>query len=418
MHYGIVIYGSRGDLQPCLALAVGLSEKGHDVTLLANENFKDFVESCGVRFVALPGNIEEIVHLPEVLGILRSGNMIRFFRELQKITTRLQPVVNERLLHLCAVPEVLVASPLAMIWIYSVAEKLDKKWAIVQLSLPTVPTSEFPFAGLSLFDFPLYNLISHRFIRGLYWKLNKKSVNEHRKLISPPVMRESMIQKISEQRILNLYAFSSSLISRPKDWPMEVDITGFLTLPTIARTSYGFEQRDDKLEEWLQNGESPIYLGFGSIPIPDLAKFAGIVRELLTTTNHRFIFCQGWSQMPDLPIHERIYVVKSVDHEWLFPQCKAAIIHGGIGTLAAVLRAKIPVIVVSIFGDQPLWGKLIELRRLGFHIPFKKVTASKLTDAMEQSLTNEITQNAQRVGGMVGENGVIKTIEKLESYFV
>ena len=94
-------------------------------------------------------------------------------------------------------------------------------------------------------------------------------------------------------------------------------------------------------------------------------------------------------------------MVKYVNHEWLFLQCKTVVIHGGIGTIAAALKAKTPPIISSIFADQPLWGKLIEDRKLGLHIPFKKLNTLKLLDAIEKAETHELKRNARNTGEMI-----------------
>ncbi|HLX93869.1 MAG TPA: glycosyltransferase [Puia sp.] len=418
MHYGIVTYGSRGDVQPYIALSIGLIAKGHEVTLFANENFAGFVEAYRIHFYPLPGNIEAMVHSPEVLRLLQSGNILAFFRELQKMSRIIQPQVNKVMLLGCAKPDVLVASPLSLIWIYSIAEKLNKKWAIVQLSLPTVPTREFPFAGFAFYNGPWYNLFTHRLIRYIYWRLNKKDINEHRITLELPRLNRSIMKNITDQKILNLYAFSSALIPRPSDWPDYVGITGFLTIPADHRRLIRMEEMPAGLDAWLKEGEPPIYIGFGSIPIPDVKLLSGIIGELIAGTGYRFIFCQGWSELPALPRHEQLFVVKEVNHEWLFPQCKAAIIHGGIGTVAATLKAKIPAIIVSIFADQPLWGKLIDKRKLGVHLPFKRLTTRKLLDAIEKTEDDKMKKNARHTGEMVNaEDGLQAAINALENYF-
>src|ERR1700691_4749518 len=95
MHYGIIAYGSRGDVQPYVALALGLMGKGHEVTLLANENFREFVEGYGVRFFPLYGNIEEMVHSPELLSLLKSGSAIAYLRQMRNMMQKIQPRVNQ-----------------------------------------------------------------------------------------------------------------------------------------------------------------------------------------------------------------------------------------------------------------------------------------------------------------------------------
>ncbi|HSZ85756.1 MAG TPA: glycosyltransferase [Puia sp.] len=419
MHYGIVTYGSRGDVQPYVALALGLQERGHEVTLLANENFKDFVEGHGINFFPLAGNMEDMVRSPKISKLLRSGNMVSYLREMKKLMRTIQPQVNANMLRGAREADVLIASPLTLVWVHSIAEKLHKNWAIIQLSVPAIPTKEFPFAGFDLFNFPLYNLFTYKLVRYVYWQLNKKDINEHRTSLRLPPFEKSVLKKIADQKILNLHAFSPSLIARPKDWPEEIQITGFLTIPGSKRK----DQIKDELpivglETWLKNGEPPIYIGFGSIPIPNPELLSKILKEIINTTDHRFIFCTGWSDLLNLPRHENLFIIKHANHEWLFPQCKAAIIHGGIGTIAATLKAKISPIIISIFADQPLWGKLIDKRKLGVHIPFRKLTTRKLLDAIEKAETPQLKKNARNTGEMInGQDGIRSAINALENYF-
>jgi sterol 3beta-glucosyltransferase len=113
-----------------------------------------------------------------------------------------------------------------------------------------------------------------------------------------------------------------------------------------------------------------------------------------------------------------LYIVKSIDHELLLPHCKAAVIHGGVGTVAAGLKAKIPLVIVSIIADQPWWGKVIERKKLGVHIPFKKLAIQKLLAAVEKSQSPEIIQNSLEMGERINrEDGLNRTIDKLEKYF-
>lgn len=107
-----------------------------------------------------------------------------------------------------------------------------------------------------------------------------------------------------------------------------------------------------------------------------------------------------------------------MNHEWLLPKCSSAIIHGGAGTLAAVLKAKIPLVVISIFGDQPWWGSIIENKRLGIHIPFKQITTAKILAALSIIQTDEYLSNIKEMGEEIqSENGLQRTIKMLEDYF-
>ena len=418
MKYAIIAYGSRGDVRPYVALSLGLMDRGHEVTLLAPENFEDFVKSYGVTFFPLHGNLEELIYSAEVRQMLKSGNMISLLRHMRNAGRKLQEQVNNDVIAGCIDTDVLIGTALTAIWVESIAEKLNKKWGITQLSFPSTPTMEFPFAGLSFFNFPAYNIFTHRLVRFLYWRLNKKDLNRLRKSNGLPIARQSVFNRLSSENILDLWFISPHLVATPKDWNSNSSITGFLTLSPKIRDARHAEQLPDGLAEWLQNGEKPVYIGFGSIPVPDVELFCKILKEILTKTENRIIFCTGWSSFDGLPVHPNLFTLKAINHQWLFPHCEAAVIHGGAGTTAAVIKAKIPLIIVSVFADQPWWGKIIQDKGLGFHIPFRKLTAKKLLKAIENTQQPQILKTVSETGEKINnEDGLKTALDAIESYF-
>ncbi|WP_300604315.1 glycosyltransferase [Niabella sp.] len=414
MHYGIITFGSRGDVQPYIALALELIEQGNSVSIVGNENFSDFVATYGIPFYPLPVDSQKILQSPEIAGILKSGNVITYLRELGKIIRKGQDAVLQNMVHYCEPFDVLVATPLTVVWVFSVAERLRKPWAIVQLTVPSVPTAVFPYLGLDFFNAPSYNRFTYRLMRWLFWKEHKKDIQEQRALLKLPPLEKPMPKKIDEQQVLQLHAFSRFLLQRPSDWPQEADITGFLDLKAAGQDS-GTEQA---VSNWLKQGTPPVYIGFGSFAVPDPTIFYGILEYLLSHTEGRYIFCQGWSEPAELPKSQRVFEVKAIDHSWLFPQCKLAVVHGGIGTVGAGLRSKIPVVVVSVLGDQPIWGRFVKRKGWGAHLPFKQLTAEKLLNAIRAADQDTIRTSVQEVGSMMEqENGAAETASKLEAYF-
>lgn len=414
MHYGIITFGSRGDVQPYIALALELMQQGNSVSIVGNENFADFVATYGIPFYPLPVDSQKILRSPEIAGILQSGNVITYLRELGKIIRKGQGAVLENMVRYCESFEVLIATPLTVAWVFSVAERLKMPWAIVQLTVPSVPTAVFPYLGLDFFNAPVYNRFTYRLMRWLFWKEHKKDIQEQRALLKLPPLEEPLPRKIDKQQVLQLHAFSRFLLERPADWPQEADITGFLDLKTAGKEP----GTADAISNWLKQGTPPIYIGFGSFPVPDPTIFYGILEHLLNQTDERYIFCQGWSEATVLPKSERLFEVKAVDHAWLFPQCKLAVVHGGIGTVGAGLRAKIPVVVVSVLGDQPIWGRFVKRKGWGTHLPFKKLTAQKLLDAIRAAGRDVIRASVLQVGNsMEQEHGTVEAVSRLEDYF-
>jgi UDP:flavonoid glycosyltransferase YjiC (YdhE family) len=130
------------------------------------------------------------------------------------------------------------------------------------------------------------------------------------------------------------------------------------------------------------------------------------------------VFVLGWSSLPDLPQHPNLFVVKNINYQWLLPKCKTAIFHGGIGTVAAVMRAKIPSIVLSIFSDQPSNGIMMQNIHIAVHIPFNTISTKKILSAIEKTQTPIMIDSAKKFGDIViKEDGLVDAVDLIEAYF-
>ena len=337
---------------------------------------------------------------------------------MRKEGKKIQPLVNRDLLIGSGKVEAIITSVLCLVWISCIAEKLNKKWAVITFSPPTTPTKEFPFAGFAFFNNAKFNWFSHWLFEYLYWTLNKKEINKFRQSISLPVLKSNILDRITINNILNLYAISPSLIPNPDDWPSNSSITGYLSLPAKQRESHEIDKIPSELLEFLRKGEAPVYIGMGSMPIPNTDLLKNIISALLASTEHRIIFCTGQSKISNLPQHNHLFVTDYTNHEWLLPQCKVAIIHGGAGTIAAVLKAKVPMIIASIVADQPWWGKIIQDKSLGLHIPFKKLNSKRLIELIDKVQSNQIKENLFTIGEkIIHENGAETAIGLIRKYF-
>ncbi len=121
MKYGIITTGSRGDVQPFIALALALTERGHDVTIVTNENFRAFVAGFGVSYLPITGDTEKIINSPEALKLLAGGSIFKFFYHIQKISAETADQANRDILHACANFDHLVTSVLPLPLVYSIA---------------------------------------------------------------------------------------------------------------------------------------------------------------------------------------------------------------------------------------------------------------------------------------------------------
>jgi sterol 3beta-glucosyltransferase len=418
MNIGIFTYGTRGDLQPYVALALGLMDKGHKVSLSATEDFKDFVEGFGVKFEPLWGNAETMMNSKEGQNILQTENSIKLMKYYFKVLHDNREPLRKSYYQAISKVDFIIANSMTLPIVSAIAEKQCKKVALTYFMPPVVPTTEFPLGDFDFFNFPWYNKLTYKIAQAFFWKFIKQDTNEYRKELGLPELKENLVTYLDKQKILDLYCLSPSLISQPKDWESHHKITGFINIPKQKRETHFLDQTTRELSEWLSDGDKPIYIGFGSNGVGNTEKFSKIITEVLEKTNERILFCTGWSQFNNLLKHKNLFVTKYVNHETILPKCKLGIFHGGAGTLATMLRHNLPVIIVSFYTDQPTWGKIVESKKLGVHIPVKTLSFDKLISAIQKTQTDEIKNSITTIGQQIrDQNGLDNAITEIEKYF-
>lgn len=418
MNIGIFTYGTRGDLQPYVAIALRLMDKGHKVTLSATEDFKDFIEGFGVTFQPLWGNAETMMNSTEGQSILQTENSIKLMKYYFKVLHDNREPLRKSYYDAISKIDFIIANAMTLPIVSAIAEKQNKKMALTYFMPPVVPTTEFPLGDFDFFNFSWYNKLTYKIAISFFWKFIKQDTNAYRKELGLPELKENLVTYLDKQKILDLYCLSQSLIPQPKDWRIHHKITGFINIPKEKRETHFLDQTTRELSEWLSSGDKPIYIGFGSNGVGNTEKISKILTEVLEKTNERILFCMGWSQFNNLPKNKNLFVTKYVNHETILPKCKLGIFHGGAGTLATMLRHNLPVIIVSFYTDQPTWGKIVEHKKLGVHIPIKSLSADKLISAIQKIQTDEIKSNVMTVGQQIrDENGLDNAITEIEIYF-
>ncbi|KAH0129359.1 UDP-Glycosyltransferase/glycogen phosphorylase, partial [Aureobasidium melanogenum] len=155
------------------------------------------------------------------------------------------------------------------------------------------------------------------------------------------------------QNIPTTYCWSAALVPKPQDWGQHIDICGF-----FFRDMPDHKPPQD-LQDFLDAGPTPIYIGFGSIVLEDPEKMSIIIAEAITNTGVRCILSKGWAGLSNVHKSSNIFELGDCPHEWLFQHVSAVVHHGGAGTAACGLRHGLPTLVCPFFGDQPFWGEMI-----------------------------------------------------------
>jgi sterol 3beta-glucosyltransferase len=411
MHIAILASGSRGDVQPYIALGKGLLDAGHAVKILTHDSYEKQVRSYGLDFAELKGNPQEVAESEEMLKLLEKGNFLAINAHTSKIVKEATQHWAKDGLVACKDAELLVAGVGGLFVAYALAEKLNIP-LLQAYVFPFTPTKDFPAALVpkSVAQFGGgANRLSHQMFRQIMWQSSRAADTLVRKNILdlPPAPFMGPYSSPRFQQLPVLYGFSPSVLPQPSDW-QNAKVTGYWFLDAANDWT-----PPKALTNFLQKGSPPVYIGFGSMGSRKPEETANLVLQALEQSKQRAILLSGWSGMRKENMPDSVFLVDSVPHSWLFPKVAAVVHHGGAGTTAAGLRAGVPSIVIPFFGDQPFWGERVATLGVGPKpIPRKQLTAEKLVSVIQTAVTDqEMRQCAAALGKKIqAENGIANAV--------
>ena len=403
MRITVLTVGSRGDVQPYIALSAGLETGGYEVTLATHASFREAVESRGLEFRSIAMDPREVMRGREGREWMESGeNPVRFIRELVRF---IRPHLRDHLAEVraaCDGADGVVFSPLAFAgWHVAEALGVPSVQAALQPQPPTRAFPTLPLAGRWNLG-GLGNRLTHVMYQQFAWQALRPMLNPWRRdvlgIAALPVSGPFRVMR--RRRTPVLHGFSPLVLPRPHDWPEWVHITGywFLDGPDGWQPPAG-------VAEFLAAGPPPVYVGFGSMIPRDPARTIDIVLAALRQAGMRGILARGWmgDTAHDLP--DDVLALDEIPHDWLFPRVAAVVHHGGAGTTGAALRAGRPAVVVPFFADQPLWGRCVERLGVGPRpVPLKRINADRLAAAVRAAVADEgIARRAADLGAKIRE---------------
>jgi sterol 3beta-glucosyltransferase len=419
----ILTVGTRGDVQPFLALAVGLQQAGHRVTLVAPDNFVDWIRSQGVSAHPVSYNAQEFGRRPEVRAVMKSGNLIRAYRIMREfMDTSMSDALNE-FWQAAQEADFVVQTPSGH-GVVEVASQRGIPMAFAYLQ-PFAPTRAFPsFFGsaLGLLRLPLgggYNYLTHQLTDHLVWLVYGDSLNKWRaKHWGLPPWRSLSEMRRARRSFETpwLFGYSPSVLPKPPDWDETYHVTGYWFLD--SRSDW---QPSTDLLRFLENGPPPIYVGFGSMSDDNPEHLTRLTLRALELTGQRGILATGWGGIKELTTSANVFYLDQAPHDWLFSRMAAVVHHGGAGTTGAGLRAGVPSIITPFALDQYAWADIVVKSDVGPRAgAAKKLTAEKLAHAIDAAVNNaSLRARAATLGEKIrAENGITQAVEIIERHAV
>ncbi len=414
MQITLIAGGSRGDVQPYVALGKGLKEAGHTVRILSSDDFHDLVTDYGLDFFTTGGSSEAVAQRLQVL--LEQGKMLKILSHMRRASQKQAVQAAENGLLACQGSDLILGGLGGLFSGLALSEKLGVPFLPAYL-VPFTPTSAFPSALTPLPQTPLTRWInrpSHRLAQQTMWQSFRSADTKARTevLHLPPPAFWGPFSSLERQKRPILYGYSPQVLPPARDWDASVHVTGYWFLEPPV----GWEPPADLLH-FLQSGPPPIYIGFGSMTSSKPEETADLVLQALARTGQRGVFYAGWGGLKKEQLPETVCMIGSVPHTWLFPQMAAVVHHGGVGTTAAGLAAGIPSIVTPFFADQPFWGRRVYELGVGPQpIARRRLTVDNLAHAIERALADgEMRERAASLGERIrAENGIARAVAIIE----
>jgi sterol 3beta-glucosyltransferase len=412
MRIAIIAPGSRGDVQPYIALGKGLEKAGHVVRLVTHQNFEVLVSSHGLEFWPVEGNVKDIAQSKEMRELLEKGNFLAIMSQMAKEAQRGAIHLAEGGLAACRGMDLVLAGIGGLFVGLSLAEKLGLPF-LQAYYIPFTPTQTFPsflFPKLSSWFGGSLNRLSHHLTRQIMWQgfrsadklARQKVLDLHAAPFWGPFNADCA------QHYPILYGYSPSVIPPPPDWDKAIHVTGYWFLDPAADWT-----PPPALVEFLQAGSPPVYVGFGSMGNRKPEETADLVLQALARTQQRAIILSGWSGLHKADLPGSVFMLDTIPFSWLFPRVAAVVHHGGAGTTSAGLRAGVPSIVIPFMGDQPFWGQRVAELGVGPEpIPRKKLTVERLAQAIQRTVTDQtMRQRAAHLGSKIqAEDGIARAV--------
>lgn len=405
MKIAILTLGTRGDIQPYAVLGQALKLHGHQVTLSTAKNFESLVRSYDVDFAPVDADFQAIVDSEEGKKMMKNP-----FRARKHLSKWVCPMISNSLITFYDLAK---ESDKVLYHIKTLADHFADQFPEKMIRANVIPafepTKEFINPVFSALPLPAFlNKYSYK-LTELGLRMWHKPIKQFRKNAGLPA-------KYTKVNPPSIYGISSHFLRKPADYPRNSHFTGFWNGASP-------EALNQDVVNFIHQGEPPLLLTFGSMPFNSKMNLPEVLKRLTEKVKIRLIIVKGWglSHIKELEDNSAIKVIESVPYAKLLPFVKAAIHHGGIGTIAACLQAGKPFLTCPVLyplGDQHFWGTIAYQSGVALKpIPLKKLTEDVLISNVRALLNTKHLYNSsfELMHKIRVENGVLNAINFIET---
>jgi UDP:flavonoid glycosyltransferase YjiC (YdhE family) len=394
MKFVLASYGTRGDIEPCVAVGRELLRRGHDVRMAVPPDLSAFAESAGLPAVAYGPDLQEVLDVHREFwtrafrNFWRIRELIKLWRETWEPAAKHWAEMSATLTSLADEADLLFTGLSYQEVAANVAEHHD---------IPLATLHYFPIRANGRLLASLPAPVA-RFVMTVYewlaWRTSKKLDDAQRRELGLPKAKTTSPRRIAERRSLELQAYDEvcfpGLAAEWAQWNGQRPFVGALTMELTT-------DADDEVASWIASGTPPIFFGFGSLPVVSPAETVAMIDEACAQLGERALIGSGSSDFSQVANAEHVKVVGVVNYSATFPSCRAVVHHGGAGTTAASLRAGIPTLILSTDLDQTLWGSRVKRLKVGTARRLSTTTRESLVVDLRTILTPQYASRAREL---------------------
>jgi UDP:flavonoid glycosyltransferase YjiC (YdhE family) len=394
MKFALASYGTRGDVEPYVAVGRELQSRGHEVSMAVSPDQVAFAESAGLAAVAYGPDTREwqSAHRELLHSISRNfwkvSDLIEQGREDWGLINQFWRDAETTMRLLARDADVLFTGVLGEESAANVAEYYD---------IPLATMHYYPLRPNSQLAPALPAPVARTAMRAsewLMWPLTKRLDDRQRRELGLPKTSGPASRRIVRRRSLELQAYDEvcfpNLAAEWEQFEGRRPFVGALTMQLAT-------DADAEVASWISAGAPPIFFGFGSMPVESAGETLTMISEACATLGERALVGSGWSDFTEVPPFDHVKVVGAINYGTAFPACRAVVHHGGVGTTAAGLRAGVPTLALSTWADQNLWAAQIKRLKVGAARRFSATTIETLVSDLRAILTPECAARAREL---------------------
>ncbi|BBZ44549.1 glycosyltransferase [Mycobacterium parmense] len=390
MKFVLAAHGTRGDIEPGATVGLELQRRGHDVRMAVPPNLIDFVESAGLPGVAYgPDTREQIVAVAEFThNAFKPQSPARLFRDCRELFVEGWADMSRTLTSLAEGADLLLTGQTYHGVVANVGEYHD---------IPVAGLHHFPVRANGQIGVPFLwspaPVVRATLKAGwrLYSAMSKPSEDAQRRELGLPKTTVPAWQRMADAGALEIQAYDQAVFPKlAAEWNGRRPFVGALTLQLAAHT-------DDEVAAWIANGKPPIYFGFGSTPVKSPAETVAMISDACAELGERALVYAGADGAESMPHDDHVKLVGLINYATILPMCRAAVHHGGAGTVAASLRAGLPTSILWDVADQFIWATQVKRLKVGSAKRLSNITRKSLVRQLRAILAPECVARARDI---------------------